>query len=118
MASGKLAFAQNSDDESILGNIVLGSQYGNPEQLPGGASGSLWLAEHGTHWCLLFARCADPRGAHMVDTWAWGITFAKKLWTSGDIFQRVEYFIGRSNLLNWLDTLTSAGLGKRTIMIL
>lgn len=54
----------------------------------------------------------------MVDTWAWGITFAKKLWTSGDIFQRVEYFIGRSNLLNWLDTLTSAGLGKRTIMIL
>ena len=116
VVEGKLAFGQYPGDESLFGNIVMDSQYENPEQLTGeGASGSLHLAEHGAHWCLLYATCADPRELNTVEEWVWGIALAKKLWTSGDVFQRVGYFIGNRDCLHWF---TRAGLEKRTITIL
>ena len=77
-------------------------QYENPEKLTReGSSGSLHLAEHGAHWCLPYATCADPRELNTVEEWAWGITLGKKLWTNGDVFQRVGYFIGSRDCLPW-----------------
>jgi hypothetical protein len=95
VAPARFEFAQYLHDESLFWSHNLELAVWGAEQTTGDPHSSLHFADYSAHWCLLYAKWADPREEIRMEESVWWKALAKKLWMGGDVFQRVWYFIGQ-----------------------